>query len=516
MSGAEEYLDGLLHSVEGGSPADTARETEPGDTADGLYAEKEQETKKAGMSEEDDFLKSFEADTDLEGDADTFIRQFEDELDQAPGEERTQKTTEENNQFFKDLDGILDSARDADESTGGAEAAETAHASEDGDLMVDTIGDFQDDDSDLMDLLQSEGDFPDMSQMADPTAPAADTDAEMPDVTAMPETADEVQDEDDGKKKKRRKKKKKDEPDAGDEAPAKEKKSLIKRIGDALFGEEEETEEAPADTGELQPEGLEQAPELDDLSDENLKLLQELEGTGAAEPEAEAEPEISEEEKKAQAKKEKAEKKAQAKKEKAEKKAQAKKAKTEKKAQKAKKPKKPKEPDNTPPLPKKPVALIMVMAASFLALVLVGTNLFGYTLSFNNAKQAYELGDYQAAFADVSGLTVKEADQETYQKYSIMANAAGEYQAYQTFMENGIYDMALDSLIRAVGRCDKYSEEAAAYGCSTELAKIRDQAVAGLSGFGLTQERAQELYAESERDTYSQELYSILAAAGLG
>lgn len=24
MSGAEEYLDGLLHSVEGGSPADTA------------------------------------------------------------------------------------------------------------------------------------------------------------------------------------------------------------------------------------------------------------------------------------------------------------------------------------------------------------------------------------------------------------------------------------------------------------------------------------------------------------
>ena len=181
-------------------------------------------------------------------------------------------------------------------------------------------------------------------------------------------------------------------------------------------------------------------------------------------------------------------------KEKAEKKAQAKKAKAEKKAQKAKKPKKPKEPDNTPPLPKKPVVLIMVMAASFLALVLVGTNLFGYTLSFNNAKQAYELGDYQAAFADVSGLTVKEADQETYQKYSIMANAAGEYQAYQTFMENGIYDMALDSLIRAVGRCDKYSEEAAAYGCSTELAKIRDQAVAGLSGFGLTQERAQERY----------------------
>ncbi len=173
MSGAEEYLDGLLHSVEGGSPADTARETEPGDTADGLYAEKEQETKKAGMSEEDDFLKSFEADTDLEGDADTFIRQFEDELDQAPREERTQKTTEENNQFFKDLDGILDSARDADESTGGAEAAETAHASEDGDLMVDTIGDFQDvrfQDSDGSAASRS-GEFRIMSRWRSPLLP---------------------------------------------------------------------------------------------------------------------------------------------------------------------------------------------------------------------------------------------------------------------------------------------------------------------------------------------------------
>lgn len=166
------------------------------------------------MSEEDDFLKSFEADTDLEGDADTFIRQFEDELDQTPGEERTQKTTEENNQFFKDLDGILDSARDADESTGGAEAAETAHASEDGDLMVDTIGDFQDDDSDLMDLLQSEGDFPDMSQMADPTAPAADTDAEMPDVTAMRRLRMRCRTRTTGKRKAPQKKKK-DEPDAG-------------------------------------------------------------------------------------------------------------------------------------------------------------------------------------------------------------------------------------------------------------------------------------------------------------
>ena len=208
-------------------------------------------------------------------------------------------------------------------------------------------------------------------------------------------------------------------------------------------------------------------------------------------------------------------KKAQAKKEKEEKKAQAKKEKEAKKAQKVKKPKPPKEPDNTPPLPKKPVVLIFVMAASFLALVLVGTNLFGYSHSMNEAKLAYDLGDYKLAYTQVSGLEIKEDDMDTYQKYCIMANAGGEYNAYQTFMAQGIYDMALDSLIRAIGRCDKYSEDAANYGCANELMNVRNQAVGALAGFGLTEERAMELYAVDEREEYSAELYAVLAAAGL-
>ena len=209
---------------------------------------------------------------------------------------------------------------------------------------------------------------------------------------------------DDGKRKSAAKEEK-DEPDAGDEAPAKEKKSLIKRIGDALFGEEEETEEAPADTGELQPEGLEQAPELDDLSDENLKALT---GTGrnGEQPSRRQRRNrrFQKKRRKRRQRRKKSREEGAGEERESREEGTGEKAKAEKKAQKAKKPKKPKEPDNTPPLPKKPVALIMVMAASFLALVLVGTNLFGYTLSFNNAKQAYELGDYQAAFADVSGL----------------------------------------------------------------------------------------------------------------
>ena len=131
------------------------------------------------------------------------------------------------------------------------------------------------------------------------------------------------------------------------------------------------------------------------------------------------------------------------------------------------------------------------------------------------AKQAYQLGDYELAYAQVSGMEIKETDTDTYEKYRIMANAGGEYSAYQTFMAQGIYDMALDSLIRTIGRCDKYSAEAESYGCANELMNVRNQAVGALAGFGLTEERAKELYAVDEREEYSAELYAVLAAAGL-
>ena len=212
------------------------------------------------------------------------------------------------------------------------------------------------------------------------------------------------------------------------------KKSLIKRIGDALFGEEEETEETPADAGELQPEGLEQAPELDDLSDENLKLLQELEGTGAAEPEAEAEPEISEEEKKAQAKKEKQRRRHRRRK-------RRRRRRHRRRRRRQRKSTESQEAEEAEGAGQYTAASEKAGGADyghggvFPRTCAGGNESVRIYLSFNSAKQAYELGDYQAAFADVSGLTVKEADQETYQKYSIMANAAGEYQAYQTFME---------------------------------------------------------------------------------
>lgn len=523
MSNTEDYLDGLLNSMEGKEPFEVGETDQISDIDIGSEAEGE------SMSSEDDFLKSFEKEilSDGDGDTDDFIRQFEKELDD---DGDTDSVSERHDDaLFDSIDGIVNSVKEQLQQD-SAEGSESVSGMDD--LMVDTIGDlsegtddgmtgetvetteassdFVDDDTDLMDLLQSEGDFSDIGDMLkadEEDKTLADTSAEGE--AQSGETAEMSEEAAEETKGKKRRKKEKKQKKAEDET---EKKGFVQKISKFLFGDEEEEDEEKkaAETVKVAP----LAPSIEELSDENLQILQELEGS----PESAEEQTVpvEEEDEKEKKKREKAAKKEQAKKEKAAKKEQAKKDKEAKKAQKVKKPKPPKEPDNTPPLPKKPVVLIFVMTASFLVLVLVGTNLFGYSHSMEEAERAYALGNYKTAYAQVSGIEIKEADQAIYEKYRIMANAGGEYSAFQTFMEQGIYDMALDSLIRTIGRCDKYSADAESFGCAGELYNIRSQAVSALAGFGLTEDRAMELYAVSEREEYSTELYAVLTAAGLG
>lgn len=285
------------------------------------------------------------------------------------------------------------------------------------------------------------------------------------------------------KKKKREKKKKEKNPEG---------KGFWAKLGTILFGEDEEEEAGvKQEAAEIVTEAA--VGNSEEFSDETLDLFKDFTVTS---DEPAAEPEKPEDKKKEKKKKEKK------KKEKKEKKP---------KPKKEKKPKKPKEPDNTPPLPKKPVALIFVMAASFVALILIGTELSGYSNALENAKNAYAKQNYTEAYTYVSGLEIKEEDAALYEKYQTMAVAAGELEAYEALMNGEFYDMALDCLIRTVGRCEKYKEEAQNYGCVNELNALRTEAEAKLSEhFSLNSEQALALYNYRDRSDYSKALNEIL------
>ena len=243
----------------------------------------------------------------------------------------------------------------------------------------------------------------------------------------------------------------------------------------------------------LKPAG---APTAEVLSGENADILAELDAL-----------------------EEKPSKKDKKKKEKKEKKPKKEKAPKKPKAPKAPKPKKEKNPkvvDNTPPLPKGPVFMIWIMAASLVALVILGVNLMKYNTPISEAKNLQNQGHYAEAFAKLSGLEIKEKDMELYNRLAVLSTVDSELKSYSAFTKAEKADWAFDSLICAAGRCYINEENADVYGCLGQLETLKRTVSNELEQkYGMTYEEAIEMYTIRDRDDYTIALYKKLTELGI-
>ena len=321
-------------------------------------------------------------------------------------------------------------------------------------------------DADLMDMLSDSDDLSELGDLlssADEDKPVEDGDsigafaqAEM-DAQEQEMEGEEAPDEPD---KKKRGKKKKEKKEKG------EKTGFLARLSKLFFGEEE----AEADVLD------EITDQTSGMSDENKKILEELEAAGEL---------------------------------------------TEKKPKKVKEPKpkkekKPKEIDNTPPLPKGPVIAIVIMVASLFGLIMVGVNLLGYQSNINLAKEAYGKGSFVEAFSELQGLKIREKDTEFYNQLQVLAVVSEKYQDYLVFENNGKHDIAMDNLICAYGRYDLNKQKAQDYNCSVEYEQLGGKIIKSLlEDYDMTGEEALQMYNAKNRKEYTLQLHAKLKALGL-
>ena len=554
MANTEDYLDSLLNSINNtnmsGKKSKSYSGSDPYDNASEAFRkfEREQEYKREQRKkreEEQRFLQEFEGELEQE-DVDDFLRQFELELAEEEENEanesvNTQSSVDENAgnvadavsnavenstagssatseqtvsgdtqaaaqvdnaEFFENLEEIVSdaSANDTDQGTpqgtskqgemldvSDEGAAQEAQSSEPEYAEEEPIGELDSANADLLELLNGvEGDA-DLSEIGDLL------NADSNDITLQETGAayDEgVKAASSGSVATGTKEKADDE-----KKKSKKKKGFFAKLAATLFGEEEESTD-------VEHVEVPESQDLENISDENLQILKELE---AAEQAGAAK------EDKKQAKKDKKK----AKKEKKEK--EPKEKKPRKKREKKVKEPKPEEPDNTPPLPKKPVILIFLMAFSILALVLLMMKLSGKNSYIDTAKQAMDNGEYVEAYEQLSGLNLKGNDQKLYKEVSTMAAVQEQYQAYLTLMGADKYDLALDALVRGIGRYDKGLDNAKKYGREGEMNHLKDQLEEALDQqFGMSTDDARKLYKIKDREEYSKEIQKIIQKMNLG
>ena len=274
MGESEDYLDGLLDSV--------VKE-----------AKENGESKGDSMQSEEEFMKDFENEIASDGNEDDFLKQFEKEIDSDPSD----KGNANDDLFFENVNDIVDGVKQEMQYK-----AQTEDSTDDLDALVkeaaakeEAVAEEEkqvDHDQDLMDLLKSEDGLSDIGDMlnADEAGESIEDDG----LSGFDDISEVSEDDE-----------KPEETEAETAAEKPKKEGFFAKLGKILFGEDEDEEEKPEEKVSL---GRTTMPDIEDLTDENLQILQSLEGT----PEAAEEPQEKEptpEEIKAKKKEEKKKKK---------------------------------------------------------------------------------------------------------------------------------------------------------------------------------------------------------------
>ena len=168
-----------------------------------------------------------------------------------------------------------------------------------------------------------------------------------------------------------------------------------------------------------------------------------------------------------------------------------------------------------PPLPKKPVILIMLMAASILALVLLSHKVIDYQLKISKADSLFINRNYEEAYENILGVNVKEEDKQLYDRIRVMMKLEAKYKMYLSHIEQNRYDEALNDLIMGVIKYDQYKKNAEELGIQQafddELALMEEQLNVV---FGVDANQARDWYNRLSALDYTETVRSVVKAAG--
>lgn len=396
-----------------------------------------------------------------------------DEVENIVGDDDKSKTDNPDENNAVDDESILSKEYQSDEH----DEADALEVNEEGVSLVD-------ENADLDALLEGEEGMSDIGDLLN----ADENDIELDEARdAFEESADKAE---------------KSAESVSEEEP-KEKVSLIDKIK-GIFKKKKKGE------GEEEKEILDVAAknEVEDTTEENKKILEEMD-------EEEAE-ELAKKQAKAEAK---AEKKAAKKAAKEEKKA----AKAAAKAEKAKQEKKPGklatflQSDKSNKIPVKVLVVFVLLVGTLVALLIIGSNIFSKRSAISEAKSLYSQGNYIDAYNSLAGISsLSEEDTEIMNKARLLADLQNKKKEYDTFMAKKDYMNAFDALVVGVGRYNENYEKAKEYGITAEYDGVESMITGQLKDqFGTTKEEAEKLYEIKGRTKYTVAISDKLKALGM-
>lgn len=145
------------------------------------------------------------------------------------------------------------------------------------------------------------------------------------------------------------------------------------------------------------------------------------------------------------------------------------------------------------------------------ALLLIGTSLFTYSVSIKNAKTYFDRQKYTEAYNEVYGMELRDEDIELYEKIMTIMFVNKQLNSYNNYYAMKKYPEALDSLMKGLKRYDKYIELATMLGIKSDLDYVRDQIMGELEHvYQLTEKETEEILSIKSQRDYSIAVYNAV------
>lgn len=214
-----------------------------------------------------------------------------------------------------------------------------------------------------------------------------------------------------------------------------------------------------------------------------------------------------------------AEKKAQEQKEKAEKRRLVLEAKAEKKARKLEEAKLLLEEMEGTRINRAGASIVFIFFAMIAVLVVVGTNIFSYSLSIRNARYEFDRDEYTLAYNEIFGLDIKDEEEDIvlYDRIMTVMYVQKQLNSYYNYYEMKDYPKALDSLLKGLQRYEKYIDLAVELDIESDLDSVRSSILAELdASFFMSEQEAMNIIQSDSRLEYSMLVYDAVDEMKLG
>lgn len=161
------------------------------------------------------------------------------------------------------------------------------------------------------------------------------------------------------------------------------------------------------------------------------------------------------------------------------------------------------------------VVIIMIFFLAIGGIVIVGSNVFDYTLVITKAKNYFERQKYGLAYREVIGVDVKKKDEELESRIYTVMYVERQYEAYQNYMLMDCPDLALNALLSGLDKYDEYYQDAVELDIVEDLDYAKAEIISALSStYGLSEEDAKEILALDNTE-YTQRIQDMTANISL-